>query len=171
MSDFSLENLICQQDNLETVLDSLKEGIIAHDMNRLIFFFNKEAERITGYSRQEIVDTLDQLLGAVLQMQQENEQQQGKGQSQQGGETEPLLPPSAEYKLLRASQHRDDLLLAFDRYQDAPVLRALECIESWPFRGQAVGHEQVNRHRRGGLAAGKCRRHLHLQSDQQRAAG
>jgi hypothetical protein len=40
MTDFSLENLICQQDNLETVLDNLKEGIIAHDMNRVIFFFN-----------------------------------------------------------------------------------------------------------------------------------
>lgn len=56
MSDFSLENLMCHQDNLETVLDNLKEGIIAHDMNRRIFFFNKEAERITGYSRQEILD-------------------------------------------------------------------------------------------------------------------
>jgi len=55
MSDFSLENLICHQDNLETVLDNLKEGIIAHDMKRRIFFFNKEAERITGYSRQEIL--------------------------------------------------------------------------------------------------------------------
>jgi PAS domain S-box-containing protein len=55
MPNLSLENLICQQDNLETVLDNLKEGIIAHDMNRRIFFFNKEAERITGYSRQEIV--------------------------------------------------------------------------------------------------------------------
>jgi len=55
MSDFSLENLMCHQDNLETVLDNLKEGIIAHDMNRRIFFFNKEAERITGYNRQEIL--------------------------------------------------------------------------------------------------------------------
>ena len=55
MSDFSLENLMCHQDNLETVLDNLKEGIIAHDMDRRIFFFNKEAERITGYSRDEIV--------------------------------------------------------------------------------------------------------------------
>jgi len=55
MSDFSLENLICHQDNLETVLDNLKEGIIAHDMNRRIFFFNKEAERISGYSRREIL--------------------------------------------------------------------------------------------------------------------
>ena len=55
MSDISLENLICHQDNLETVLDNLKEGIIAHDLNRRIFFFNKEAERISGYSRQEIL--------------------------------------------------------------------------------------------------------------------
>ena len=55
MSDFSLENLMCHQDNLETVLDNLKEGIIAHDMNRRIFFFNKEAERITGYNRQEML--------------------------------------------------------------------------------------------------------------------
>jgi PAS domain S-box-containing protein len=55
MADFSLENLMCHQDNLEAVLDNLKEGIIAHDMSRRIFFFNKEAERISGYSRQEIL--------------------------------------------------------------------------------------------------------------------
>ena len=55
MSDLSLENLMCHRDNLEHVLDSLREGIIAHDMNRRIFFFNQEAERITGYSRQEIL--------------------------------------------------------------------------------------------------------------------
>ena len=55
MAEYSLENLMCHQDNLETVLDNLKEGIIAHDMNRRIFFFNKEAERITGYNREEIV--------------------------------------------------------------------------------------------------------------------
>ena len=55
MQDFSLENLICHRDNLENVLDNLKEGIIAHDMNRLIFFFNAEAERITGYRREEIL--------------------------------------------------------------------------------------------------------------------
>src|SRR5210317_1526012 len=54
MSDFSLENLVCHQDNLENILDNLKEGIIAHDMHRRIFFFNTEAEHITGYSRQEV---------------------------------------------------------------------------------------------------------------------
>ena len=55
MSDFSLENLVCHQDNLENILDNLKEGIIAHDMHRRIFFFNTEAEKITGYRRQEVL--------------------------------------------------------------------------------------------------------------------
>ncbi|MGD9087820.1 MAG: PAS domain S-box protein, partial [Desulfobacterales bacterium] len=56
MPDYSLENLMCHRDNLESVLDNLKEGIIAHDMDRRIFFFNTEAERITGYQREEILD-------------------------------------------------------------------------------------------------------------------
>lgn len=41
--------------NLERILDNLKEGIIAHDLNRRIFFFNKEAEAITGYDRSDII--------------------------------------------------------------------------------------------------------------------
>ncbi len=55
MSGYSLENLMCQRNNLESVLDNLKEGIIAHDMDRRIFFFNTEAERITGYRRDEVL--------------------------------------------------------------------------------------------------------------------
>lgn len=55
MTDVSLENLMCHRDNLEHVLDNLGEGIIAHDMNRRIFFFNQEAERITGYRRHEVL--------------------------------------------------------------------------------------------------------------------
>ena len=55
MTDLSLENLMCHQDNLEHVLDNLGEGIIAHDMQRRIFFFNQEAERITGYNRNEVL--------------------------------------------------------------------------------------------------------------------
>jgi len=46
---------MCHRDNLEHVLDNLKEGIIAHDPQRRIFFFNREAERITGYDRDEVV--------------------------------------------------------------------------------------------------------------------
>jgi len=55
MSDYSIENLMCHRDNLENVLDNLKEGIIAHDMERRIFFFNTEAERITGYRREDVL--------------------------------------------------------------------------------------------------------------------
>ena len=55
MSEDMLSKLIADKKNLERVLDSLKIGIIAHDLNRHIFYFNKEAERITGYDRKEIL--------------------------------------------------------------------------------------------------------------------
>jgi PAS domain S-box-containing protein len=55
MAMHPLESLICQKDNLELVLDSLKEGILAHDDQRRIFFINREAERITGFSREEVL--------------------------------------------------------------------------------------------------------------------
>jgi PAS domain S-box-containing protein len=51
----ALESLMCHRDNLEHVLDSLKEGILAHDEQRRIFFINREAERITGFGREEIL--------------------------------------------------------------------------------------------------------------------
>jgi len=51
--NLSLEKTIGIQKNLEHVLDNLREGIIAHDLQRRIFFFNREAERITGYTREE----------------------------------------------------------------------------------------------------------------------
>lgn len=37
------------------ILDSLSEGIIAHDKNRRITYYNQAAETITGYSRDEVV--------------------------------------------------------------------------------------------------------------------
>ncbi len=50
-----LDQITANRANLERILDNLKEGIIAHDMQRRIFFFNTEAERITGFSRQEVL--------------------------------------------------------------------------------------------------------------------
>jgi len=38
------------------VLNSLSEGIVAHDLDRRIFFFNDAAERITGYLREEVIN-------------------------------------------------------------------------------------------------------------------
>jgi PAS domain S-box-containing protein len=55
MTQPQLVQAIAARENLERILDNLKEGIVAHDLRRRIFFFNREAERITGYSREEVL--------------------------------------------------------------------------------------------------------------------
>lgn len=40
---------------LGSLLNSLTDGVMAHDMDRRIFFFNKAAEKITGYSYREVI--------------------------------------------------------------------------------------------------------------------
>lgn len=55
MTDRNPVAYIASRENLVRILDSLKEGIIAHDLDRRIFFFNAEAERITGFSRTEVL--------------------------------------------------------------------------------------------------------------------
>ncbi len=51
----TVERIISNERNLERVLDNLKEGIIAHDLSKRIFFFNREAEEITGYRREDVL--------------------------------------------------------------------------------------------------------------------
>jgi len=55
MPETIMSKILADKKNLERVLDNLKIGIIAHDLNRHIFYFNKEAERITGYDRKEVL--------------------------------------------------------------------------------------------------------------------
>ncbi|MBU1163109.1 MAG: PAS domain-containing protein, partial [Proteobacteria bacterium] len=55
MTESKIEKIITIKENLERVLDNLKDGIIAHDLKRRIFFFNQEAERITGFSRKDVL--------------------------------------------------------------------------------------------------------------------
>jgi PAS domain S-box-containing protein len=38
------------------VLDNISEGLLAHDMDQRIFYLNAAAERITGYSRSEVLN-------------------------------------------------------------------------------------------------------------------
>ncbi len=57
MPEKQFKKILTNEKNLIRILDNLKEGIIAHDLNRRIFFFNREAERITGYSRSEVLNT------------------------------------------------------------------------------------------------------------------
>jgi sigma-54 dependent transcriptional regulator, acetoin dehydrogenase operon transcriptional activator AcoR len=55
MSDRTPVEYIASHENLVRILDSLKDGIIAHDLQRRIFFFNSAAERITGYKRVDVL--------------------------------------------------------------------------------------------------------------------
>jgi len=41
--------------DMEILLDSLPVAVIAHDLKRRIFFFNREAERLTGYRKAEVI--------------------------------------------------------------------------------------------------------------------
>lgn len=41
--------------NLERVLDNLNDGIIVHDLDRKILFFNRAAEDVTGYKRERVL--------------------------------------------------------------------------------------------------------------------
>ena len=50
-----IDKLVLNPESLELVLDNLKEGVIAHDLNRRVFFFNREAEKITGYDRSHVL--------------------------------------------------------------------------------------------------------------------
>ena len=51
----TIDNLCSNRNNLERILDNMKDGIIAHDLNRRIFYFNRKAEEITGFSRDEVI--------------------------------------------------------------------------------------------------------------------
>ena len=42
-------------DHLKNLLDSIPIAIIAHDLNRRIFYFSRYAEEITGYSKEEVI--------------------------------------------------------------------------------------------------------------------
>ncbi len=55
MPSSTFKKLLSKPEDLTRILDNLKEGIVAHDLKRRIFFFNREAERITGYSRSEVL--------------------------------------------------------------------------------------------------------------------
>jgi PAS domain S-box-containing protein len=53
MKPTDLKKIVADQENLKRILDNLSEGIIAHDIERHILFFNRTAEKITGYKRNE----------------------------------------------------------------------------------------------------------------------
>lgn len=50
-----LKALVTTRQNFELILDNLLNGVMAHTANRRIFYFNKAAEDITGYKRNDII--------------------------------------------------------------------------------------------------------------------
>lgn len=50
-----MEALLQVRITFKSLLDNLTDGVMAHDLERRIFFFNRAAERITGFSYQEVV--------------------------------------------------------------------------------------------------------------------
>ena len=50
-----LEKLLSETESLKRILENLSEGIIAHDKTRRVIFFNRIAEEITGYGRDEVI--------------------------------------------------------------------------------------------------------------------
>ncbi len=50
-----LTHSLLDRDNLNLVLDNLKMGVIAHTPERIITVFNREAENITGYTKDEVL--------------------------------------------------------------------------------------------------------------------
>lgn len=55
MTEIVLHKVLANRKNLERVLDNMKDGIIAHDIERRIFYFNRQAEIITGYNREDVL--------------------------------------------------------------------------------------------------------------------
>jgi PAS domain S-box-containing protein len=50
-----LESIGRQRRQMEHIFDAMEDGLVAHDQNRNIFLFNRAAERITGFSKQEVL--------------------------------------------------------------------------------------------------------------------
>jgi PAS domain S-box-containing protein len=44
-----------QKENLLNILGSLSEGVLAHDLNRRIFYFSRGAQRLTGFAEADVV--------------------------------------------------------------------------------------------------------------------
>jgi PAS domain S-box-containing protein len=55
MEQTTLDTVMLQQKNMASILHSLGEGIIAHDLQRKIFFINRSAEGLTGYAAGEVL--------------------------------------------------------------------------------------------------------------------
>ncbi|MFP4444930.1 MAG: sigma 54-interacting transcriptional regulator [Desulfosudaceae bacterium] len=50
-----LEAFVLHKRNMDRIIDNLSEGVMAHDLDRIIFYFSRGAERLTGISATEAI--------------------------------------------------------------------------------------------------------------------
>jgi PAS domain S-box-containing protein len=55
LADFAPGNFVVDLRTLERLLDRLQEGVIGHDKDRRIFFFNRAAAALTGFRKEEVL--------------------------------------------------------------------------------------------------------------------
>jgi sigma-54 dependent transcriptional regulator, acetoin dehydrogenase operon transcriptional activator AcoR len=55
MNELMFERVLAHKRNLERILDNFPDGIIAHDVNRKIVYFNRAAEEITDFSSLDVM--------------------------------------------------------------------------------------------------------------------
>ena len=85
------------------VVEQLRDDLI-HVGNLLAD--NQRTDQYTGSLQKEVETTLQELIDALQQLQQQRQEGSASGGGGGGGGQEPLLPNSAELKLLRAAQLR-----------------------------------------------------------------
>lgn len=67
MANHPFQLITSYKNNLIRILDNLKEGIIACDFDQRILFFNREAEKITGFRREDVLEKMcDEAFGVSL---------------------------------------------------------------------------------------------------------
>lgn len=47
---------VSSKNDSQLILDNISDAIIAHDLNRKIYYFNKAAEKLTGYKREDVLN-------------------------------------------------------------------------------------------------------------------
>lgn len=50
-----LEDILAEKDNLDAIFNSLTDGVLTHDKEMIITNFNRAAELITGFNKEEVV--------------------------------------------------------------------------------------------------------------------
>ena len=106
-----LSSLVEAKRSEDLILSNIADGILAHDLTRRIFYFNRAAEAITGYSRDEVIarDCRDVFAGGLCG---------GKCQFDNGAATFGIAPVRNEVEIATKDGERRILETSLKRMVD-----------------------------------------------------